>query len=131
MSSHISLASPSSLWRSSSTSLLCFFLEAGAALSRAPCSWAAWHARQCLAWTLLTSVHAGQDHSPRLVGKTSAGKEEEGESGDGSSFRMLRRRPAGCSGCEKTRAAGDGPRLLICLMQTSAGGTSLRLQGRG
>lgn len=98
MSSHISLASPSSLWRSSSTSRLCFFLEAGAALSWALCSWAAWHARQCLAWTLLMRVHAGQDHSPLLVGKTSAGKEEEGESGDSSSFRMLSRRLARCSG---------------------------------
>lgn len=137
MSSHVSLASPSSLWRSSSTSLLCFFLEAGAALSWAPRSGAARHARQCRAWTLLMSVHAGQDHSPLLVGKTSAGREGEGEgeSGDGSSFRMLRRLLARCSGgadgCEKTRAVGEGPGLVTCLMQTSAGGTSRRLQGSG
>lgn len=98
MSSHISLASPSWLWRSSSTSLLCFFPEAGAAPRRALCSGAERHARQCLAWTWLRSVHAGQDHSPLLEGKTPAGKEEEGERGDSSSFRVLRRRPARCSG---------------------------------
>lgn len=135
MSSHTSLASPSSLCRRSSTSLLCFFLEAGAAASGALCSGAARHARQCWAWTLLMRVHAGQVHSPLLLAKTPAGNDGEGESGDGSSFRMLRRLLARCSGgadgWEKTRVVGEGLRLLTGLMQTSAGGTSLRLQGTG
>lgn len=135
MSSHISLASPSSLCRSTSTSVLCFFLEAGAALSGALCSWAVWHARQCLAWTLLMRVQAGQDHCGPVSGTTSAGKDEEGDSGESSSFRVLRCLLASCSGwadgCERASDVGEGLKLFVCLMQTSAGGTSLRLQGTG
>lgn len=134
MSSHISLASPSSLCRSTSTSVLCFFVEAGGALSWALCSWAVWHARQCLAWALLMRVHAGQAHSA-VLGNASAGNEEGGDSGDSSSFRMLRRLLARCSAwadaCGKASVVGEGLKLLVCLMQTSAGGTSLRLQGSG
>ena len=134
MSSHISLASPSSLCRSTSTSVLRFFAEAGAARSWALCSWAVWHARQCSAWALLMSVHAGQDHSA-LLGNAPAGKDEEGDSGDSSSFRMLRRLLARCSAsadaCGKASVAGKGLKVLVCLVQTSAGGTSLRLLGSG
>lgn len=132
MSSHISLASPSSLWRSTSTSVLCFFLQAGAALSWAPCSWAVWHARQCWAWSLLMRVQAGQDHSS-LLGGSSAGEDEEGDSGDSSSFRTLRRLLAGCSsgaaGCGSASVGGDGLRSLVCRTPPSAGATSLRLRG--
>lgn len=135
MSSHISLASPSSVCRSSSTSVLLFLVEAGGARSWALCSWAVWQARQCLARAWLRSVHAGQDHSAELGRSASAGKDEEGDSGDSSSFRTLRRLPAWCSAGTaaggSASVVGEGLRAVAGLRLTSAGGTSLRLQGTG
>ncbi len=136
MFSHSSLASPSSLCRSASTSMLSFLFGYRAGRSWVTCCWGVWQARQCLALTLLMRVHAGHDHSSVLLtGTTHAGNDAEAsDAGDISSVRMLRRLPGRSSGwarCETASVDGEGLKLCVWLRQTSGGGTSLRLQGRG
>lgn len=127
MFSHSSLASPSSLRRSASPSMLSFLFGEAAEPSAAPCWRGVWQARQCSDWARLMSVQAGQGQS--------AGQRAPGDSGDSSSFRTLRRRQARSSAglaaaVETASVEGEGLREEG-LWLTSGGGTSRRLQGSG
>lgn len=127
MFSHSSLASPSSLRRSASPSMLSFLLKEAAGPSAAPCWRAVWQARQCSDWARLMSMQVGQGQS--------AGQRAPGDSGDSSSFKTLRRlQVSGSAGLaavgETASVEGEGLREEG-LWPTSGGGTSRRLQGSG
>ena len=115
MFSHSSLACPSSLCRSASTSLLSFLFGDGAGLRCVAWCWGVWQARQCLAFTVLMRVHAGHDHSSVLLTETEQDgndmdASEAGDSGDISSLRMLSRLPTSgwADRCDTECVDGEG-----------------------